>query len=275
MPATASGAAGPVGRQPFAGTPALPGRSHLTAQYFRGKDMHDINHIEAPLVSRDVLDSLELEIQDSTAYVAYVSRNMEMWPARYQRLADAILQRDGATSMNAMVSLRSAGQMVGAVKLADIALRMEGALQNGKFDVAEALLPELRSCGLETLDQLGEQFTITNPLSFDESDWRVLVGQRIEVRFPNGDIDTGTVDAVTMDGEILWLQQDGALPRRLIEKADGLGVRSLVLSRAKESKIAPFAASSAPGPGTLAMAGRPPTRSEPVAEPEAPGRWRP
>jgi HPt (histidine-containing phosphotransfer) domain-containing protein len=211
--------------------------------------MHDINHIEAPLVSRDVLDSLELEIQDSTAYVAYVSRNMEMWPARYQRLADAILQRDGATSMNAMVSLRSAGQMVGAVKLADIAFRMEGALRNGKFEVAEALLPELRSCGLETLDQLGEQFTITNPLSFDESDWRVLVGQRIEVRFPNGDIDTGTVDAVTMDGEILWLQQDGALPRRLIEKADGLGVRSLVASRAKEGKIAPFAASSASGPG--------------------------
>jgi hypothetical protein len=42
-----------------------------------------------------------------------------------------------------------------------------------------------------------------------------------DVEFYNGAkfLDRGRVELITADGEILWLMQDGALPRRIVEKS--------------------------------------------------------
>lgn len=42
-------------------------------------------------------------------------------------------------------------------------------------------------------------------------------GQFIHVSDYRGPIDSGVVDAVTEDGSIVWLRQEGTKPRRLIE----------------------------------------------------------
>ncbi|MFJ4029000.1 hypothetical protein ACIPWF_16625 [Paenarthrobacter sp. NPDC089989] len=50
-------------------------------------------------------------------------------------------------------------------------------------------------------------------------DWATLPGAHVRIRQQGADICTGTVDAVTVDGSILWLHTalDG---RRLFEKAE-------------------------------------------------------
>jgi hypothetical protein len=54
--------------------------------------------------------------------------------------------------------------------------------------------------------------------------WQPLVGQLVIVKLLDKEIRRGIVDAVTDDDQILWLDSDGAEPRRLFHRADGFMV---------------------------------------------------
>jgi hypothetical protein len=52
------------------------------------------------------------------------------------------------------------------------------------------------------------------------TDWSELDGQQVLIRRGGETTDTGTVDAVTKDGSVLWLQGNGAVNRRLYAQAE-------------------------------------------------------
>ena len=54
--------------------------------------------------------------------------------------------------------------------------------------------------------------------------WQPLIGQLVIVKLHDEEIRRGVVDAVTDDDQILWLDSDGAEPRRLFHRADGFNV---------------------------------------------------
>lgn len=54
--------------------------------------------------------------------------------------------------------------------------------------------------------------------------WQPLIGQPVIVKLQDEEIRRGVVDAVTDDDQILWLDNDGAEPRRLFHRADGFNV---------------------------------------------------
>lgn len=56
-------------------------------------------------------------------------------------------------------------------------------------------------------------------------DWTLLEGCDVEVHDHKGIVDQGGVDAVTADGKILWLLQNGASTRRIIQKTPGTYIR--------------------------------------------------
>lgn len=58
------------------------------------------------------------------------------------------------------------------------------------------------------------------------TDWSTLPGANVEIRQQGNTVSSGVVDAVTDDGEILWIQSpvDG---RRLFEKAEYFQVWAL------------------------------------------------
>ncbi|BCW78332.1 hypothetical protein NicSoilC5_03510 [Arthrobacter sp. NicSoilC5] len=58
-----------------------------------------------------------------------------------------------------------------------------------------------------------------------EEDWSALVGSPVEVHHLGKLVDLGTVECVTHDGSLLWLQQNGAVPRRIIEKDPDVHLR--------------------------------------------------
>lgn len=177
-----------------------------------------------PLVSPDVLDTLADELEDPVAYATYLRRNHEMWPARYARLSDAIRAGDAEAAMDAVLSLKSACQMIGAQKLVAAARDVERALQDGQMNAAEALLDDLEACGKATMARLSDACPLDITQTLNDTDWTTLAGQEIEVYFPEGDTDAGIVDAVTLDGLILWLKPDGASPRRMVEKLPGVEI---------------------------------------------------
>lgn len=180
---------------------------------------------EIPLVSRDVLNALEQELGDPVTYVTYVRLNYELWPARYERLAEAIRSGDAADAMDAVLSLRIASEMIGAMQLAELALTAQLALRDGRLSAAEELLADLEVCGTATMRQISRQFSLraSNPVC--DTDWSELAGKTVEIQSPDGRTDYGEVDAVTVDGRILWLKLDGPLPRRIVEKTAGVRVR--------------------------------------------------
>ncbi|MFE4542710.1 hypothetical protein [Arthrobacter sp. NPDC056727] len=51
------------------------------------------------------------------------------------------------------------------------------------------------------------------------SDWTLLTGADVEIRYQDRHISHGRVDAVTDDGSVLWLHPSGE-NRRLYEKAE-------------------------------------------------------
>jgi hypothetical protein len=48
--------------------------------------------------------------------------------------------------------------------------------------------------------------------------WSLLEGREVEILRDGRVVDRGVVDAVTSDGSILWLRQQGAVQRRLVER---------------------------------------------------------
>jgi len=184
-----------------------------------------IDENEIPLVSRDVLDALKQELGDPVTYATYVRLNHELWPARYERLAETIRAGDATGAMDAVLSIRCASQMIGAMQLAELALTAQLALRDGRLSAAEELLEDLEVCGKATMGQISREFSLgaSNPVC--DTDWNKLVGRTVEIQSPDGPTDSGEVDAVTVDGRILWLKLDGPLPRRIVEKTTGVRVR--------------------------------------------------
>jgi hypothetical protein len=53
------------------------------------------------------------------------------------------------------------------------------------------------------------------------NDWTSLAGKKIELHERRRLVDRGRVEVTTGDGQILWLAQEGADPRRLWERLPG------------------------------------------------------
>lgn len=56
------------------------------------------------------------------------------------------------------------------------------------------------------------------------TNWRSLVGHSVQIRQGDHILDQGVVDAVTVDGSVLWLTQQGPVDRRIVMKDRGSGL---------------------------------------------------
>lgn len=59
-------------------------------------------------------------------------------------------------------------------------------------------------------------------------DWTRLAGEKIEIHEGGKLLDRGYVETTTGDGQILWLAQDGAIPRRIWERTPGRYARIML-----------------------------------------------
>lgn len=120
-----------------------------------------------PLVDPTVLDRLrgDLEEDDETCRT-FVGNYVNCLPQRVQRLQLALSTGDFEASMDAVLSLRTSSQMVGAEQLANLAKALEGRLRTELPaadpavvlpGLAESFLLPISQCSRQTIYGLRDQ----------------------------------------------------------------------------------------------------------------------
>lgn len=112
-----------------------------------------------PLVDRSVLDRLGRELDDDgEGYTSiFVANFITCLPGRIERLRLALTTGDLEAAVDAVLSLKTSSQMVGAERLAALAMEVDTEVR-GKASRADVMtLPELAAAFLRPIDRCGSQ----------------------------------------------------------------------------------------------------------------------
>lgn len=109
---------------------------------------------QVPLVDKQALRELEEDF-DSPSVVRDFARDFaQSWEGRFQRLAGFLHQGDRARAKEAALSVKVASLMVGASRLAQLAVHIEQLIENNELDAAIQHLVRLEGCGSDTRTEL-------------------------------------------------------------------------------------------------------------------------
>ncbi|WP_411375654.1 Hpt domain-containing protein [Arthrobacter sp. MPF02] len=117
------------------------------------------NDAPPPLVDQSVLDRLREELEEDEGYCkVFVGNFIECLPQRIGRLRLALTTGDLEGSVDAVLSLKTSSQMVGAERLAGLALDLEGEIriEAHQADIA-VVLPQLAAMYLRPIKQCSRQ----------------------------------------------------------------------------------------------------------------------
>ncbi|MGJ9404132.1 Hpt domain-containing protein [Arthrobacter sp. KK5.5] len=107
-----------------------------------------------PLVDRSVLNELREQMDDPDVARGFVRDFVALWPERYSKLCDAVGRADYDSLHDAVLSLKVASIMVGAVRLGNLAIELETAI-GGAWPVGlDKALVVVRICGEQTVAEL-------------------------------------------------------------------------------------------------------------------------
>lgn len=107
-----------------------------------------------PLVDPAALQDLGAQLDSPAVAKGFARDYTKMWDQRYQTLASALENGDLARSMDAVLSLKTSSEMVGGLRLAQLAGELETALRAGDMGHALVLLRDVAERGDETVDEL-------------------------------------------------------------------------------------------------------------------------
>jgi histidine phosphotransfer protein HptB len=116
-----------------------------------------------PLVDPSVLDRLRDELAEDEGYcTVFVGNFMDFLPVRMGKLRLALTTGDLPGAVDAVLSLKTSSQMVGAERLAGLATDLERSIREDSPDEPSVALPQLAAdylrpinvCCRQTLDRL-------------------------------------------------------------------------------------------------------------------------
>lgn len=112
-----------------------------------------------PLVDPSVLDRLREELEEDEGYcTVFVGNFIDYLPQRIGRLRLALTTGDLDGAVDAVLSLKTSSQMVGAERLAGLALDLERAIrQDSQAEEPSVALPRLAAAHLKTINQCSKQ----------------------------------------------------------------------------------------------------------------------
>lgn len=108
----------------------------------------------APLVDPAALQDLSVQLESPAVAKGFARDYAKMWEQRYRSLASALERRDEAASLDAVLSVRTSSEMVGGLRLAQLAGELEMAIRAGDLEHARSLLGDVAERGGETMDEL-------------------------------------------------------------------------------------------------------------------------
>jgi HPt (histidine-containing phosphotransfer) domain-containing protein len=117
----------------------------------------DVNSL--PLLDQAALDRLRDELDDDEGVWSVFVRNfIAQLPQRTERLRLALTTGDLAGTLDAVLSLKTSSQMVGAERLAEFAMRLERSVRNETSQAEPGeVLPRLAAAHLKTIMKCSRQ----------------------------------------------------------------------------------------------------------------------
>jgi histidine phosphotransfer protein HptB len=115
---------------------------------------------DRPLVDQSVLDRLRAELEEDEGYCSvFVGNFIDYLPHRIGHLKLALTTGDLDGSVDAVLSLKTSSQMVGAERLAGLAGALEGAIRTEGLDAdaAVVVLPKLAASFLRPISRCSRQ----------------------------------------------------------------------------------------------------------------------
>ncbi|HCB56830.1 MAG TPA: Hpt domain-containing protein [Arthrobacter bacterium] len=123
------------------------------------------------LVDPTVLGRLRVELDDDEGWLLFLQRFLAHLPVRVQKLRFGLLSGDHGMAMDAVLSLKISCQMVGAERLAGLAVDLQRRLEStvGQRD-AVSVLPKLGRPCLAAITACAGQTAISLMLVADQAD---------------------------------------------------------------------------------------------------------
>ncbi len=104
-----------------------------------------------PLLDTTVLDRLRDELGDDGVWTAFAQNFLALLPDRTERLRATLTTGDLSGALDAVLSLRTSSQMVGAKRLGDLAFDLERSLRLDARAEPGTVLPRLAVAHLRPL----------------------------------------------------------------------------------------------------------------------------
>jgi len=110
--------------------------------------------LELPVLDATVLDDLEEELAQTDLARNFAVDYASMWDQRLDRLATAVKCRDRATAIDAAISLKVSSAMVGGLRLARLAEKLEAAIRAGVLHDRERVIASVAESGRAMVGEL-------------------------------------------------------------------------------------------------------------------------
>lgn len=119
------------------------------------------DHVSAqPLLGSTVLDSLRDEFDDEGVWTVFAHNFLTLLPDETERLRATLTTGDLPGARDAALRLRTSCQMVGAERLAGLALDLQWSLRlDARHMEPERILPRLAAAHLPRIQRCGRQTT--------------------------------------------------------------------------------------------------------------------
>jgi len=109
---------------------------------------------EVPLLDTSVLENLAEQLGQPVVAWDFANDYASMWGPRQHRLIASLGREDRAAALDAVISLKVSSTMVGALRLAYLAERLEAAVREGDLQDGAALLAMIAIHGQATVNDL-------------------------------------------------------------------------------------------------------------------------
>lgn len=130
-----------------------------------GEDADDPDPPAAPPARHPILDLAEFQILEDQLDNPLIARTFagdfaKLWVRRYEILAAAVGRGDAPAALDAILSLRTSSTMLGGVRLAQLAGRLEEHLRYGDLRDVQPLLNAIADCGQRTVEELKDSYVL-------------------------------------------------------------------------------------------------------------------
>ncbi|MFE4834305.1 Hpt domain-containing protein [Arthrobacter sp. NPDC056691] len=119
-----------------------------------GRAHNESESATLPVLDLDVLHELEEDMGSTSVAQNFARDYISIWNKRRSYLEKSVEDNDTEAAMDAVLSVKNSATMVGAARLAQLAVDLERLVKRGDLSAARELLPCVALTGDETVSGL-------------------------------------------------------------------------------------------------------------------------